>query len=249
VKAPLLVVTGTGTEIGKTHLSVALLRVWGRSKSVVGAKPVETGVRPGAQGEDLARLVGASTFHVKQSLAQRYAFSRPVSPHLAAADEGVTIDLKRIVADVNELRRLAGGVLVELPGGMFSPLSTRHTNADLARALAPTATLLVAPDRLGVLHDVIATARAAASIGARLTGIALIAPRSPDASTGTNGDALRKVAPLPLLGVVPRASVAALSNSDVVAEILSELFAARRLAPAPGEPRRPPPREQSHRRG
>jgi dethiobiotin synthetase len=249
VKSPLLVVTGTGTEIGKTHVSVALLLRWGCTARVVGAKPVETGVRPGEMGEDLRRLTSASTFHVKQALTQRYAFVRPVSPHLAARDEGATIDLDRIIADVNALRAPADGVLVELPGGLFSPLTVRRTNADLARALEPTATLLVAPDRLGVLHDVVATATAAASIGMRLTGVVLVAPRNADASTGTNGDALRDVARLPLLGSLPRASERELSESDVVAAILSGSFGARRPARVQGEARRPRPRAQSRRHG
>ena len=251
--APLVVVTGTGTEIGKTHTSVALLMRWGQIRSghgagVVGAKPVETGVRPGEPGADLARLAEASTFHVKRHLAQRYAFARPVSPHLAARDEGITINLKRIVADVEALRRRAGGVLVELPGGLFSPLTARRTNADLARALDPTATILVAPDRLGVLHDVVATVTAAASVGTKLTGLVLVAPRNRDASTGTNAEALRALVELPLLGYVPRASVATLAASAAMAEIVSGLFASPRRGRAPTEARRPPRRAQTRHR-
>jgi dethiobiotin synthetase len=249
LRAPLLLVTGTGTEIGKTHLSVALLHRWGRDVQVVGAKPVETGVPAGNAGEDLQRLTVASSFHVKHQLAQRYAFLRPVSPHLAARDEGVSIDLRRIVADVNALRRLAAGVLVELPGGLFSPLTGKRTNADLARALDATATLLVAPDRLGVLHDVIAATTAAESVGVRLTGIVLVAPREPDASTGTNAAALREVAGLPLLASVPRASELELADSAELAAILTGLFAGRRPARARAEFRRPPRPAQTRRRG
>jgi len=56
MKAPLIVVTGTGTEIGKTHVAGALLLAWARvlaeagmgDATVVGLKPVESGVTGGA---------------------------------------------------------------------------------------------------------------------------------------------------------------------------------------------------------
>ena len=186
---PLIVVTGTGTGIGKTHLACALLRAWGRRSKVCGVKPVESGVA-GILGDDAIRLAAASTFHVTHP--PPYTFPDPISPHLAARRVGAEVRPDVIARYVAEVREAAEGTLVELAGGLFSPVTDRALNADIARMLQPTATLLVAPDRLGVLHDLGATTRAAEREGVRLAGVALVAPELPDASTGNErrGDAL-----------------------------------------------------------
>jgi dethiobiotin synthetase len=221
-RAPLVVVSGTGTEIGKTHFAAALVRAWhlslarrGRPSAVAGIKPIESG--GSADGDILGRM---STFHVKRFPAP-YLLRRPVSPHLAARDEGVTIAPAVVVHHIEQVRAEADAVLVELPGGLFSPLSVTAANADLARALDPSTTLLVAPDRLGVLHDVIATTRAAATAGLRIDGVVLSTPATPDASTGTNAAELRAVAGLSVLGVLPRADIDALVSNEALQAVLA----------------------------
>lgn len=233
MKAPLLVVTGTGTGIGKTHVTAALLRAWARvlveagrpRPAVAGVKPVESGVVDGA-ATDVSTLEQASTFHVKRSRPP-YLLARPVSPHLAAADEGRTIELQPILDYVATARAEADALAVELAGGLFSPLAAELTNADVARALAPEATLLVAPDRLGVLHDVAAASRAAAAMGLELSGVVLVAPEQPDASTGTNARELGVVSRLPVLAVVPRATVDTLALREDLTAIVRGMIRSR----------------------
>jgi dethiobiotin synthetase len=218
MSARLLVVSGTGTGIGKTHATAALLGAWARVLSergvaeplVAGLKPVESGV--GADGpSDVRTLEQASTFHVKR-FSSPYLLTRPVSPHLAAEEEGRAIEGHVVLSYVDSVRRLTHGVAVELPGGLFTPLTPELTNADLALALQPDALLLVAPDRLGVLHDVTAATRAAAALGLATSGILLVAPELPDASTGTNARELAKVTRTPVVAVLPRASIETLAQ-------------------------------------
>jgi dethiobiotin synthetase len=76
--------------------------------------------------------------------------------------------------------------IVETAGGLFSPLGHTSTNFELTRALRPDGVLLVAPDRLGVLHDLTTTLALAAARGDLPIGIVLSAPAAPDASTGRN---------------------------------------------------------------
>lgn len=206
-----VVVTGTGTEIGKTTFAAALAVAWGRTGARVAAvKPIESG--DGSDGRTLGQV---STFHVTR-FQSPYLLPHPVSPHLAARKVGVTIEVEKVIASLAEVRSEADGVIVELAGGLFSPLAPSVTNADLVAALAPDTTLLVAPDRLGVLHDVAATTRAAVRIA--FAGIVLSAPALPDASTGTNAEELRLVTDVPVLAVLPRAPVEmlALELADVL---------------------------------
>lgn len=179
----LIVVSGTGTGIGKTYLCEALLtslRASGRR--VVGLKPVETGLNePGPS--DALRLDKASSFHVKQSA---YRFAEPVSPHIAAREAGQPIVLEQITAEIRTARNDVDAVVVELAGGLFTPLSDTTLNAHLAHALTPDSLVLVAPDRLGALHEVLSTTLAAAILSVPIDGVVLMAPERPDSSTGRN---------------------------------------------------------------
>lgn len=205
MSAPLLVVTGTGTEVGKTMVATALVMAWSRrGLAVAGLKPIESGQDAHGQlGGDVLRLGQASTFHVTRP---PYLLKDPVSPHLAARREGRTIDTRVVTEWLSPIRRAADAIVLELPGGLFSPLTDELTNADLVDELAPSRVILVAPDRLGVLHDVITTTHAAASRGIAIAGLVLSAPAQPDASTGTNAAELTRVnAAVPVLAVLPRA--------------------------------------------
>lgn len=212
MSAPLLLVTGTGTEIGKTVVSTGLVAAWGRRGiAVAGLKPIESGQDPSGQlGGDVLALGQVSTFHVTR-FTPPYLLVDAVSPHLAARREGRVIDPDVIARWLRHIREAADAVVLELPGGLFSPLTDALTNADLVPVLEPTKMVLVAPDRLGVLHDVLATTRAARAQGIAFDGLLLSAPAAPDTSTGTNAAELQRVLPsVPVLEVLPRAARAEL---------------------------------------
>ncbi len=223
------VVTGTGTEIGKTHFTQALLRAWARALSatglhdpyVLGIKPVESGVASSSKS-DAEMLQEASTFHVKHR-PPPYRLTRAVSPHLAAREQGTRIDAACIVQYVRECQNQVHGLAVELAGGLFSPLGPALSNADIAGLLRPTALFLVAPDRLGVLHEVGATTRAALAAGLTIDGILLVAPETADASTGSNAAELHYVTEVPVMATVQRATVQACSLLEGVARIATRL--------------------------
>jgi dethiobiotin synthetase len=177
-----IVVVGTGTDVGKTHVSACLL-AFARSRGLRAAayKPVATGVT--SECTDCAEHAAALG---APYVPPTYAYARPVSPHLAAREEGRPIDLAVIEERATRLSPDAGTLLVETAGGLFSPLSDTRTNADLVLRLLPASVLLVAPDRIGVLHDVGAAVRAAKGVGLTVAAVALSAPAVADASTGSN---------------------------------------------------------------
>ena len=193
-----IVILGTGTDVGKTYSTCRLASIIGQltdTHSVLALKPIETGVSR-LVDTDAARLGKCS--RPRLSPTHAYAFEPGVSPHLAARMSGVAIDLGNIVSWIDEYCRRIGStcepsdsgrrrwVLIETAGGVFSPISESCTNLDLAVALEPACWLLIAPDRLGVLHDIHATLIAMASISRIPDMIWLNATGSPDASVGTN---------------------------------------------------------------
>jgi dethiobiotin synthetase len=141
-----------------------------------------------------------------RALPATYVFREPISPHLAARRAGVTLDRARIVADARRLRDEHEVVLLETAGGLLSPLDTGFTNLDLVRDLAPETVILVATDRLGVLHDVAAALGAAQAKSLSVDAIVLSAPETADASTGTNRDELSTVFGWEVAAVFERAS-------------------------------------------
>jgi dethiobiotin synthetase len=164
----------------------ALVGAARESMRVSAWKPVTSGGL-----DDVARLTVAAGEPIGAPL---HALGAPVSPHLAARHEGIAIDVRTLVGAAIELAKHVDVLFVESAGGLYSPLSDNDTNADVARALGGEAQLLlVAPDRLGVLHDVGAVVRAARADGRLFAAVALSAPEHADASTGTNAAEIQKL--------------------------------------------------------
>ena len=221
MRTHLIVVCGTGTGVGKTHVTETLLRAWGRTELVCGVKPIESGVPAGSEGDDSRRLRQASTFHVKQS--PPYVFEPPVSPHLAARESGVTVDPVVVREFVAAATEGAAGAIVELPGGLYTPIGVGLLNADLARLFGPARLLLVAPNRLGVLHDIGAATRAASASGLRIDGIILSETNAPDESSPTNAAEVAAVTDTRLLCALPRGSPEGLARTPAIEDALKRL--------------------------
>jgi dethiobiotin synthetase len=205
-----------------------LLAAWAElGVEAIGLKPIETGVlSDSVEPTDQARLSEAgrsfhvkrgtgSTFHVKRSL---YAWPDPVSPHLAARRAGEDIDLKSVRQWIET--QDAAVTVIETAGGLFSPLGRHMTNIDLTMALEPTAVLLIAPDRLGVLHDLTATLGLATSRGLPTPAIVLSAPNQPDASTGCNAAELSLLGIAEPLAVFPRAKTSAPESRTAATKVV-----------------------------
>jgi dethiobiotin synthase len=208
------VVLGTGTGVGKTFVSRALVGALAASgRPVAGLKPIETGLRDALPRTSDAERLAAVSFHVKlPSPHPLYGYPDPVAPSRAARAAADTIDLARIAAWARTAATLdaaaptggAPALVVETAGGVFSPLSATATNLDLARELEPATWLLVAPDRLGVLHDVTSCLHAMSTLGRRPDWLILSAPADADPSTGTNAQELALLPGCPPIIELPR---------------------------------------------
>lgn len=200
-----IVVLGVGTQIGKTWVAAALARSAGPS-ACIGLKPIETGCTPDSPPDAIALAEAAG----HPLVPPHNTFTAPVTPWLAAERVGERIDLERVAEWVqhHSVRRgialHATTCIVETAGGVFSPMTLDQTNLDLAGLLDPALWLLVAPNRLGVLHDVRATVEAMRALHRAPDLIVLndAVTSASDASTTTNLSLLRRLHPdLPVLGV------------------------------------------------
>ena len=197
-----LVVTGTGTDVGKTVVvaAVAALAVSAGDRVAV-VKPAQTGVGPHDDG-DLAVIARLARVQYTVELAR---YPDPLAPATAARRAGrpaVTADA--VVEAVTGLEGEADLVLVEGAGGLLVHLDDGgSTLADVAVGLdAPV--LLVASAGLGVLNVAALTAEALATRGVALAGLVVGAyPAEAELAERTNLDDLPRVTGAPLLGCLP----------------------------------------------
>ncbi len=167
-------VTGTDTGVGKSRVACALMvHLRARYARVAGMKPVAAGSERAPDGhwsnEDVLALQAAATVDLPRSLVNPYLLHAPVSPHIAAQRDGVSIELDTIVDACAQLRAQTDALVVEGAGGFRVPLSATLDGADLAVALGLPVVLVVGL-RLGCLNHAVLTAESIAARGLTLTG-------------------------------------------------------------------------------
>lgn len=160
------VITGTGTDIGKTVFAAGLAGLMGADYW----KPVQTGVAGDAAGdrETVAVLSGATV------LPEVYRFAEPLSPHRAAELEGVEIDPARLSRPPTDRP-----LLIEGAGGVLVPITRRLLSADLFAAWGLPA-ILVATTGLGTISHSLTAIEALRARGVPLHGLAFVGEDNPD---------------------------------------------------------------------
>lgn len=159
-RGKLIFIVGTGTEIGKTHVTKAILNEEiKKGKKVVGLKPVETGKDTfgidleGSDTASFAKIVGKKVEEVN-----RYFFTKPMSPHIAAALDEQEIDIKEIKAFIDKNHKENEVIIVEGAGGLLVPYKNNYTFLDLLVDYRQKAeVIVVAPNVLGTINHSLLT--------------------------------------------------------------------------------------------
>jgi dethiobiotin synthetase len=200
-----LVITGTGTGVGKTVVTAAIAAVTPGRVAVL--KPAQTGVAPDEPGDlsDVLRLAGPVTtcelVRYPDPLAPATAARRTGRPGLDPADAARAAFL---LAETHDL------VLVEGAGGLLVPFTERQSTDDPPGTLADVAGLLDAPvlvvaaAGLGTLNATALTVEALRARGLRCAGVVIGSwPAVPDLAASENLRDLPVVTGVPLLGALP----------------------------------------------
>ncbi len=158
---PLIVVTGTGTDVGKTYVTAAIARLMrGHHVDVRARKPVQSFAPDDAHTD--AEVLAAATGERPERVCPRHRWlATPMAPPMAAD----ALDLPRFTVDelVAELDITKSAfTFVEGAGGLLSPLAHDGDNRTLIERVQPDAVLLVADAGLGTINLVRLTAAALA---------------------------------------------------------------------------------------
>ena len=133
------IIAGIGTEIGKTFISSILTEALEANYW----KPVQSGSLDFTDTDTVKSLISNSktVFH-----PETYRLTEPMSPHAAAAIDGVEIQLSNF-----HLPEIKNNLIVELAGGLMVPLNDRETNVDLIKKLA-LPVILISQNYLGSIN-------------------------------------------------------------------------------------------------
>jgi dethiobiotin synthetase len=221
-------IAGTDTGIGKTHSSCSLLHALRAAGHLAcGMKPVASGCEEtpdGLRNEDALALQAASSAALPYAVVNPFAMRDPLSPHLAAAHDGVSITMPPLRAAFEQLEGAHDCVVVEGVGGWMVPLAPGFSAADIARHWQ-LPVILVVGLRLGCLNHAQLSARAIVADGCRLIGwIGNTIDPAMDARQ-ENLDTLRDLLPAPCLGVLPHGVAPAKAAAQLPAAVAAVMAA------------------------
>jgi dethiobiotin synthetase len=152
-----VVVTGTGTDVGKTWVAARLLcGLRAAGVTVAARKPAQSFAPADEPGGRDAAVLGSASGEPPETVCPPHRwYEVAMAPPMAAAALGLP---SFVVADlVGELRWPADAVdvgLVETAGGVRSPIADDGDCVALCGALEPDVLLLVADAGLGTLNSV-----------------------------------------------------------------------------------------------
>ena len=142
-------ITGIGTGVGKSVVSAILMNAlqadyW---------KPVQAGFDSGTDSEWINTMVSNQQSKIHEEV---YKLKLAASPHIAAKEEGVKIDIDYIVSQMPNVQR---PLLIEGAGGLLVPLNEEEFVIDLIKKLRAQV-ILVSRNYLGSINHSLLTAEA-----------------------------------------------------------------------------------------
>jgi dethiobiotin synthetase len=204
-----LLITGTDTGVGKTHVTALLARhLLAQGMSFGIYKPVCSGGREVAgdiRWDDIERLSAASggKFPRERMCPQR--FLAPLAPPLAAEAENRGVDEALLVSGADWWDGRVDRLLIEGVGGWLCPVSQSMTVADLA-VRWQAETLIVAANRLGVINHTLLTVESIRRKGLPVRGVVLnevMEEEATDDFTAGNVSEISKHGDVIVFGVAP----------------------------------------------
>lgn len=176
-----LFITGISTDVGKTVASAIIVEAlqadyW---------KPIQAGDLEHSDTHKVQSLVSnkQSQFHPNS-----YALQTPASPHLAAAKDGITIDLNQI-----QEPETTNHLVVEGAGGILVPLNDTQSVVDLIQS--DYKVIVVSRHYLGSINHTLLTIEALQNRKIQVAGIIF----SGDENSSTESIILSRTA-VPCLG-------------------------------------------------
>lgn len=196
-------ITGTDTDSGKTYVTSALLDYFPNSAAI---KPVASGCIEvdehliSSDAQQIQKTRGLSLEQINP-----WRFKSPVSPHIAAREEGVELSAQEIADYCLGFRLLNPDdniLFIEGAGGLLVPLNETETWLDFL-LISEIPVILVVGMKLGCINHALLTEAVLKTNGVSCVGwIANCLDNHMDALR-ENIDTLTNKLELPLLAIIP----------------------------------------------
>jgi dethiobiotin synthetase len=214
----MLLITSTDTDAGKTVLTAALaaygIKYYSRQKWGI-LKPIQCG-----QGD---REFYHDLFDRTVTEINPIYLEAPLAPPIAAARQGVSIDLGIAWQALERMRQENDFSLIEGIGGLGTPITAELVVADLARDWR-LPTVLVVPVKLGSIAAALANVALAKQYNVNLLGIVLNCPRplsDSEIADFAPAELIQSLTSTPVLGCIPY--ITDLHDLDQLATVAANL--------------------------
>ncbi len=172
-----IAVVGTDTDVGKTVLSLFLMRFFmDRGLSPFYLKPFQTGCDTPRDDYSDARFVYENIDDLKQkdpSDSVVACYKTPKAPLFAARDQGETAELAPILRVVEEKAGEYAPLVIEAAGGVLVPINEKENMIDLVEKTGASP-VIAARAGLGTINHTLLTVEALRARGISPLGIVLI---------------------------------------------------------------------------
>jgi len=199
-------VTATGTDVGKTYVTCALIRALrDRQAAVVALKPLISGF-------EMSAAATSDTGQILNALGRRcnaaaiaaispWRYAAPLSVDMAATRENrpVPFDLLTEFC-AEEIKQPGRMCLIEGVGGLMSPIDHQHTNLDWIAALR-TPVLLVAGSYLGTISHTLTALAALDRIEVGPLAIVISESKTSPVELDELTEALMRFTPVPIVQI------------------------------------------------
>lgn len=177
------VVTGIGTDVGKTVVSALLCAALDADYW----KPVQTGSSEWSDARRIAALIGQ-----ERVVPGVYSFEQPISPHAAAKLAHSTIETAQLRIPARHRP-----LIIEGAGGVHVPLNDTHTFLDVLQVW-DVPVIVVSRNYLGSINHTLLTLETLQQRAIPVAGIIFNGP-----STPLSENAIVAYSKVPVLGHVP----------------------------------------------
>ncbi len=162
-------VTGTDTDVGKSVVAAMLVTALESSYW----KPIQSGTLTGTDMEFVKQVSGLTKDHF---IPEVYKTTQPLSPHLSAKIDNITIDLDSFhEPDAAVIKNKY--LIIEGAGGVLVPINAENYVIDLIKQIAAPV-VIVCRSTLGTINHSLTTIEALRSRGIPIKGFIMNGPKN-----------------------------------------------------------------------
>lgn len=222
-----IVVLGTDTGIGKTVLSLCLMKFFLREKyQPFYLKPFQTGCDDKHDPQCDANFIGKNLNNMHQNYSTIYCYKYPLAPYFAARRQNCEneIDLSKIENYIKNKLQKKHPIIIEAAGGVLVPITSDKLFIDIID-WPKTKTIIAAQAGLGTINHTLLTLEALQSRNISPIGVIFFSPDN-DVSKkaiSENKEAIEKFSNTPVLGTIHKVEdFKTIKNSDL--DIFNNIF-------------------------